>query len=55
MTCSFYPDGSTRLLREAIGEVHGLDPDRIVAGGEGSGPLLTLLAMPTCSRATRRC
>jgi len=39
-----YPDGSTRLLRAAIGEVHGLDPDRIVAGGEGSGPLLTLLA-----------
>jgi histidinol-phosphate aminotransferase len=39
-----YPDGSTRLLREAIGAVHGLDPDRIVAGGEGSGPLLTLLA-----------
>jgi histidinol-phosphate aminotransferase len=39
-----YPDGSTRLLREAIGEVHGLDPDRIVAGGEGSGPLLTMLA-----------
>jgi histidinol-phosphate aminotransferase len=39
-----YPDGSTRMLREAIGEVHGLDPDRIVAGGEGSGPLLTLLA-----------
>ena len=39
-----YPDGSTRLLREAIGEVHGLDPDRIVAGGEGSGPILTMLA-----------
>jgi len=39
-----YPDGSTRKLREAIGEVHGLDPDRIVAGGEGSGPLLTMLA-----------
>ena len=39
-----YPDGSARLLREAIGEVHGLDPDRIVAGGEGSGPLLTMLA-----------
>jgi histidinol-phosphate aminotransferase len=39
-----YPDGSTRLLREAIGEVHGLNPDRIVAGGEGSGPLLTMLA-----------
>jgi len=39
-----YPDGSARLLREAIAEVHGLDPDRIVVGGEGSGPLLTLLA-----------
>jgi len=39
-----YPDGSTKKLREAIGEVHGLDPDRIVAGGEGSGPLLTMLA-----------
>jgi len=39
-----YPDGSTRLLREAIGEVHGLNPDRIVAGGEGSGPILTMLA-----------
>ena len=39
-----YPDGSTRALREAIAEVHGLNPDRIVAGGEGSGPLLTLLA-----------
>jgi histidinol-phosphate aminotransferase len=39
-----YPDGSTRSLREAIGEVHGLDPGRIVAGGEGSGPILTMLA-----------
>jgi len=39
-----YPDGSARQLREAIGEVHGLDPDRIVCGGEGSGPILTMLA-----------
>jgi histidinol-phosphate aminotransferase len=39
-----YPDGSARKLREAIAQVHGLNPDRIVAGGEGSGPLLTLLA-----------
>jgi histidinol-phosphate aminotransferase len=39
-----YPDGSARLLREAIAEVHGLNPDWIVVGGEGSGPLLTLLA-----------
>jgi histidinol-phosphate aminotransferase len=39
-----YPDGGSHLLRQAIGEVHGLNPDRIVVGGEGSGPLLTLLA-----------
>src|ERR1700761_4029539 len=39
-----YPDGGSRLLREAIGDVHGLNPDRIVVGGEGSGPLLTMLA-----------
>jgi histidinol-phosphate aminotransferase len=39
-----YPDGSSLVLRQAIGEVHGLDPARIVVGGEGSGPLLTLLA-----------
>jgi histidinol-phosphate aminotransferase len=39
-----YPDGSARQLREAIAQVHGLNPDRIVAGGEGSGPILTMLA-----------
>jgi histidinol-phosphate aminotransferase len=39
-----YPDGSSLALREAIGAVHNLDPARIVVGGEGSGPLLTLLA-----------
>ncbi len=39
-----YPDGNSRLLREAIGKVYGLDPARIVVGGEGSGPLLTLIA-----------
>jgi histidinol-phosphate aminotransferase len=39
-----YPDGSSRLLREAIAGVYALDPARIVAGGEGSGPLLTLIA-----------
>jgi histidinol-phosphate aminotransferase len=39
-----YPDGSSRLLREAIASAFGLDPSRIVVGGEGSGPLLTLLA-----------
>src|ERR1700744_4859622 len=39
-----YPDGSSRQLREAIAQVHGLDVDRIVVGGEGSGPLLSMLA-----------
>jgi histidinol-phosphate aminotransferase len=39
-----YPEGSARILREAIGEVHGLDPARIVASGEGSDALLTMLA-----------
>jgi histidinol-phosphate aminotransferase len=38
-----YPDGGVRLLREALGEVHGLNPDRIVCGN-GSGEILTLLA-----------
>ncbi len=40
---ALYPDGSSRLLREAIGQAHGLDPARIVAGG-GSDELLHLLA-----------
>lgn len=34
-----YPDPDCRALREAIAEVHGLDPDRIVCG-TGSGELL---------------
>jgi histidinol-phosphate aminotransferase len=39
-----YPEGSAKLLREAIGEVYGLDPARIVASGEGSDALLSMLA-----------
>ncbi|HEY5083972.1 MAG TPA: histidinol-phosphate transaminase, partial [Rhizomicrobium sp.] len=39
-----YPEGSAQILREAIGEVHGLDPARIVASGEGSDSILTMLA-----------
>src|ERR1044071_6296870 len=35
-----YPDGSAVDLREAIGRVYGLDPDRIVCGA-GSDELLT--------------
>ncbi|MDR3474875.1 MAG: histidinol-phosphate transaminase [Devosia sp.] len=38
-----YPEGSSRVLREALGEVHGLDPARIVCGF-GSDDLLHLLA-----------
>jgi histidinol-phosphate aminotransferase len=41
---SLYPEGSARLLREAIGEVEGIHPDRIVASGDGSDALLTMLA-----------
>ncbi|HEY5237690.1 MAG TPA: histidinol-phosphate transaminase [Rhizomicrobium sp.] len=38
-----YPEGSARILREAIGEAYGLDPARIVCGN-GSDELLTMLA-----------
>jgi histidinol-phosphate aminotransferase len=41
---SLYPEGSAQLLRDAIGEVYGLPPERIVASGDGSDMLLTLLA-----------
>jgi histidinol-phosphate aminotransferase len=41
---SLYPEGSARLLREAIGEVEGIAPDRIVTSGDGSDALLTMLA-----------
>jgi histidinol-phosphate aminotransferase len=38
-----YPDGAATELRQAIGRVYGLDPERIVCGA-GSDDLLTLLA-----------
>lgn len=38
-----YPEGSSRALREALGEVHGIDAARIVCGF-GSGDILQLLA-----------
>jgi len=41
---SVYPEGSARLLREALSEFFGLDPARIVASGGGSDALLHLLA-----------
>ena len=38
-----YPDSSHAALRAAIGQVHGLDPERIACGA-GSGELLALIA-----------
>ena len=38
-----YPDGSSAELRAAIGEVYGLNPDRIICGA-GSDEILSLIA-----------
>ena len=38
-----YPEGSSKILRTALAEVHGLDPELIVCGN-GSDDLLHLLA-----------
>ncbi len=38
-----YPEGTSRILREAIGHAYGLDPDRIICGA-GSDELLNFLA-----------
>lgn len=38
-----YPEGTSRVLREAIGKRYGLDPDRIICGA-GSDEILNLLA-----------
>jgi len=38
-----YPEGSARILREAIAGAYGLNPERIVCGN-GSDDLLTLIA-----------
>lgn len=40
---SIYPEGSSAILREAIGRTYGLDPARIVCGA-GSDELLNLIA-----------
>ena len=44
-----YPEGSSRVLREAIGKAYGLDPDRIICGA-GSDEILGLLAKAFLSR-----
>jgi histidinol-phosphate aminotransferase len=38
-----YPEGSAKILREAIAETYGLDPHRIVCGN-GSDEILTMLS-----------
>ena len=38
-----YPEGTSRVLREAIGRAYGLDPARIICGA-GSDEILNLLA-----------
>lgn len=42
-TLELYPDGAARELREAIGEIHGIDPERIVCGA-GSDEIFNLIA-----------
>ena len=42
-TLEIYPEGSSRALRAALGEVNGIDPNRIVVGA-GSDEVLHLLA-----------
>src|SRR5664280_2401350 len=41
-----YPEGTSRVLRQAIGRAFGLDPDRIICGA-GSDEILNLLAPET--------
>ncbi len=41
---SVYPDGGATMLRVAIGEAHGLDPDWIVCGA-GSDELISLICL----------
>lgn len=44
---AIYPEGSSRLLREAIARVHGLDAERIICGN-GSDELLHLITQVYC-------
>ena len=41
---SIYPEGSARILREAIGKSFNLNPARIIGSGDGSDALLNMLA-----------
>lgn len=39
-----YPEGSSRILRDAIGAAHGLDPARLIVGA-GSDEVLEMIAL----------
>jgi histidinol-phosphate aminotransferase len=41
-TLHLYPDGGAHKLRQAIGEVHGLDPERLIYGA-GSDEIISLI------------
>src|SRR5438270_13832781 len=45
-----YPEGTSRVLREAIGRAFGLDPERIICGA-GSQDLHSLLAQTDLAHA----
>ena len=50
---SLYPEGSGRVLREAIAEVHGLDPAVSSPRATVPTPCSPCWLMPICGRATR--
>src|SRR5947207_8367109 len=47
-----YPEGTSRVLRQAIGRAFGLDPDRIICGA-GPAEIHNLLALPDLRPAIR--
>jgi len=50
-TLHLYPDSTHAALRAAIGEVHRLDPERMICG-DGSGEIIALLAQAYAGAGT---
>ena len=48
-----YPEGTSKVLREAIGRAYGLDPNRIICGA-GSDEILNLAARRSSAPLARR-
>ena len=46
-TCNLYPDGTAFYLREALAQLHGVDPNRLVFGS-GSNEVIQLLIGAFC-------